>query len=350
MQNTRESQLHQFGKMVFEGAEGKTMGLPPSPHPRFTPPVDFTIERVEIEKGIPWAGWAGRRPDIVLTSPDGRKLVVEVKNTSGKGPDYSRDLEKAGFWLAVELDVSAWEKHPEKRPDFSSRSMLQDVAGQFRWLMPGRPAALLEWEEYSLPYRVYDKDLWLSWVRESREVNLASYGRAEHMDLWSCEMIPHGVNSPWAAAVQSPECPPPCLQVEGLGLLSAATYRYEPPGIPRRMWPFYIGEDVETGWVLHRNGVPLPEYQVRSLPAGHYQAVWTEVSEGDPSFYIGSYLHKLDRVVETRDASLFHFQGELVENRVWPIRPTWKKAVQDIFAHLVPGATPTFQQCPQHAK
>ena len=339
-QNGYESELHLFGKMVFESAEGQTIELPPSPHPRFTPPGQFAIQRVEMEKGIPWAGYNGRKPDIILTDPDGRKLIVEITNASAKSANYCGDMERAGFWLAVELDVRAWKGHVEKRPDFSSGSMLQDIARQFKWLAPGRPAQLMEWEEYRMAYEVYDKDAWLAWGRESMEVNLASYGRAEYMDWWSCKMIPRGVSSPWAAAVQSPECPKACLALGPQLTMTAGTYNQ--PGPSNAGWPFYIGQEVETGWVLHRDGVPLLKYRVRSMPGGCYQGAWSGVYSEPNIFGPPFFDDKWDQVLETGDTSLFRFEGERVEHRVWPIRPRWKQAVEDIFADLVPGARPTY--------
>ena len=99
MEPTKESELHAFGKMVFEDAEGKTIRLPMAQSPRFNPPLEHRIKRVEFEKSLPYVGHNGRRPDVVLTSTEGVKIIVEVNYANGKGVDYGLDLARAGSWL-----------------------------------------------------------------------------------------------------------------------------------------------------------------------------------------------------------------------------------------------------------
>ena len=94
MKNMRveESELHLLGKAVFEDAEGKKICLPPHPSPRYNPPLEHTVKKVEFEKELPYVGYYGRRADVVLTTDDGLRIVVEVKNTHGKGAIYVSDL------------------------------------------------------------------------------------------------------------------------------------------------------------------------------------------------------------------------------------------------------------------
>lgn len=45
---------------------------------------------------------------MVLTSEQGTKLVVEIKNSNGKVNRYLGDMAQAGLNLVVELDVAVW--------------------------------------------------------------------------------------------------------------------------------------------------------------------------------------------------------------------------------------------------
>ena len=149
----KESQLHLLGKEVFADAAGKTIKLPPAPSPRFTPPRKFRIKKVQTEYPLP-VGRGGRRPDIILTDDDGIKIVVEVSNAYHKGKRYFDDMDFGGFSLILELDVSKWRDNKELRPDFSSRSMLQDMIDQCKWLSAGK-ARPIGWVEQELPYCIY---------------------------------------------------------------------------------------------------------------------------------------------------------------------------------------------------
>lgn len=152
--NIHGGQIHELAKVCFEDSVGKVLNLPRSVTPRFDPPRQFHVSRVEFERPIPFAGYNGRRPDVVLTSEDGLKLLIEIKNTNGKSAQYGWDMSDAGFWLVLELDVSNWKSHPELRPDFSSAEMLQQVMDQTYWLSAGKPRSI-EWRSYTLRYRDY---------------------------------------------------------------------------------------------------------------------------------------------------------------------------------------------------
>ena len=149
MQRVTEANIHAYGKMIFEDAEGQTIRVPEAPSPRFSPPKTFTVKRVDIEREVPWAGHNGRRPDILLTSPEGTKLVVEIKNSNGKAICYGEDLEQAGLWLALEIDVAPWKDNKLLRPDFTNPAMLQSVIDQATWLVPGKPRPM-SWKPYGM--------------------------------------------------------------------------------------------------------------------------------------------------------------------------------------------------------
>ena len=126
-----------MGKSVFEDAEDKDIQLPAPPSPRFNPPLRHTVKKVELEKELPYAGHNGRRADVVLTSAQGIKVIVEVKYSNGKGINYGFDVNDAGHWLVVQLDVARWKEDKCLMPDFSSPNMLQGVLDQVVWLSPG---------------------------------------------------------------------------------------------------------------------------------------------------------------------------------------------------------------------
>ena len=117
-----------------------------------------TVKKVEFEKELPYVGHNGRRADVVLTSADGVKIIVEVKYSKGKGIDYGLDLARGGHWLAVELDVARWKEDETLLPDFSSPMMLQSVLGQVAWLSAGKPCPM-EWRPYTEIWHKYEHDV-----------------------------------------------------------------------------------------------------------------------------------------------------------------------------------------------
>ena len=204
MVSIRESELHLLGKAVFDDAVGQDICLPGAVSPLFTPPLKHRVTKVELEKELPFAGHNGRRADVVLTSAEGVRIIVEVKYSNGKGMGYGFDVARAGNWLAVELDVARWKDDVTLLPDFSKPGMLQRVLNQVTWLNPGTPS-LMEWMPYSQEWRKRVEDnlgqwheLWYEehgWVLHRDGVELREYRirqpgdyipKAEHLHLSCC--------------------------------------------------------------------------------------------------------------------------------------------------------------------
>ena len=273
----KESQLHEYGKMLFEDAAGQTLRLPQCESPRFCPPEAFSVARVEFEKGIPWAGYAGRQPDIVLTSTFGTKLVIEIKNSSGKDSNYISAMEQAGFTLILELDVSTWRNYPELRPNFSEPAWLSNVMVQARWLSPGK-AFHCEWEQYREGHHVYD------------------------------------------TAMPSEEFERRCIEASSNG--DPISISLGP--VDRR--PDYLGWQIENGWVLCRGGKRLEDFCVREIGGTEFQAVDHGGKLGPPA---GSFMR------------FEKYPGMMPDLWMGPLRtaPTeWRLAVDDVFSHVAPNA------------
>ena len=107
---------------------------------------------------VPFVGHNGRRADVVLTSAEGVRIIVEVKYSNGKGMGYGFDVARAGNWLAVELDVARWKDDATLLPDFSRPGMLQGVLNQVTWLNPGTPS-LMEWMPYTQIWHKNEHDV-----------------------------------------------------------------------------------------------------------------------------------------------------------------------------------------------
>ena len=317
-----ESQLHEFGKACFEDATGKTVALPGTVNPRFDSPKTFHIKRVEFEKPIPYAGYNGRRPDVVLTNEHGHKLVVEVKNTCGKGFSYCTDMDVVGMSLVLGLDVGRWETERALRPDFSQGSPLQTVVNQTEWLIPGKPQSM-EWWPYGLSlfecpnsgcgtcrllvggYLQHEVNETLGVTEKLRlfygTPMLGVSGLAKHYNLSIDEVIEQVYK---AMSEQPTFCG-----------LEKEEDRKPDPGRSYR----------EHGWVLRRNGAELPQYRIRRMPNGYQPVVYkTTLEVASPD---GRYT-PVDDVVANRDGNSFD------------VRPTWKLAVKDLFAELAPGVVP----------
>ena len=243
MGTTKESELHILGKSVFEDAEGKDIQLPAGPpSPRFNPPLRHTVKKVEWEKELPYAGHNGRRADVVLTSVQGIKVIVEVKYSNGKGMNYGFDVNDAGHWLVVQLDVARWKEDKCLMPDFSSPNMLQDVLNQVVWLSPGKPCSM-EWRPY--------KDIW---------------HRYEH-------------DVPPDRDAASREAAARWLPIQ----LSTVTV--------------HLGWYEEHGWELHQNGGALREYRIRQPDGGGFQAFHNHFDRGSLGPPVYSRHHK-NRILE----------------------------------------------------
>ena len=324
-----ESQLHKFGKMCFEDAEGKTIKLPPAASPMFDPPKIFNIKRVEFEKDIPYAGYVGRKPDILLTNEHGHKLVVEVKNSSSKNENYLQDMGVVGMSLVLELDVSKWKKQTSLMPDFSKGSPLQTVISQTKWLSCGQPREM-EWRPYALV--LYECD--------SEDI------------CHSCQMLRRGFRSgrrgnSLRLFYSSPGAPLSVLAREtGLGrdevhrkvYQGLATFSIDCKRVSL-VTPTLDGKYIdsiedrnpdktqrEMGWVLLRDGRELPRYRIRRLSEG-FQAVVYE-----HSFEMGQPDHD----------QIYDFQQKLANNP-FPIQETWKAAVKNLFSRLAPFAIPLYE-------
>ena len=321
-----ESQLHKFGKMCFEDAEGKTIKLPPAASPMFDPPKTFNIKRVEFEKDIPYAGYVGRKPDILLTNEHGHKLVVEVKNSSSKNENYLQDMGVVGMSLVLELDVSKWKKQTSLMPDFSKGSPLQTVISQTKWLSCGQPREM-EWRPYALVLYECDSEDICNLCQQLRGgFRRGRKGQSLRLFYWSPsdrlatlasraglgmdearEKIYSGLSS------FSTDC-----QKVSILTLSPDEKRIEAiedrnPDRTHR----------ETGWVLLRDDKELTQFRIRRMPDGFQPVIYGQgfangSSKGDP---------------------VFDFQRNRDENP-FLVHRTWKEAVKELFNRLAPGADP----------
>lgn len=300
----KESHLHLLGKEVFADAAGKTINLPPAQSPRFTPPRKFRIKRVQTEYPLP-VGIGGRRPDIILTDDDGIKIVVEISNAYHKGRRYFDDMDFGGFSLILELDVSKWRENKSLRPDFSSRSMLQDMIDQCKWLSAGKPRPI-RWVEQELPYCIYTEE-------KTRE------------DLKQLEAQGVGEDQ---------------LNYEHLRKLGAT---------PAIMTCFFL-------W---RDNAPLPGYTILKVGDGRFLAAQFSIEPKRRDLPIIDYWETLPVYTRT-----FHSPGESCPKSCQPLgkyghrhregqvfkhwegkpRMQWKQAVDDIFAKVAPDVTPIYDK------
>ena len=325
-----ESQVHEYGKMLFEDAVGQMVKLPASPSPRFHPPKTFSVKRVEFERGVPWAGYAGRQPDVVLTSEQGTKLVVEIKNSNGKDNRYLEDMAQAGFNLVAELDVSVWKRRrPDLRPDFSDPQMLQGVMNQVRWLSPGKPC--------QMSWRPYGMVLYTSCAQEAEcdASCRAVYGGqgfvrsgADGQRLDGGKMFYRFPEISLAAAAEQ----------LGMTLDDTRTHIYQllvksyceckglsvvtrgSNGTVISMADRNPGDtERETGWVLCQDGTELPDYRIRKVEADRYQAIVYPCALG------GNQMLPVAFDESRRDVT-------------FPVQPRWSLAVHDLFGRLAPLA------------
>jgi len=300
----RESQLHLLGKEVFADAAGKTIKLPPAQSPRFTPPREFRIKRVQTEYPLP-VGREGRRPDIILTDDDGIKIVVEVANSYHKSKRYFDDMDFGGFSLILELDVSKWRGNKELRPDFSSRSMLQDMIDQCKWLSAGKPRPI-GWVEQELPYCVY--------TDEKTQEDLK---RLEEKGIREDQ-----------------------LKYEHLRYLGAT---------PAQMTCFFL-------W---RDDAPLPKYTILKLDDDRFQAAQFSIEPKHQDLPIIAYWQTLPVYARTihspgescpdscRPLGKYgyrHREGQVFKHWEGKARIQWKQAVDDIFAKVAPDVTPIYDK------
>ena len=308
----KESQLHLLGKEVFADAAGKTIKLPPAPSPRFTPPRKFRIKKVQTEYPLP-VGRGGRRPDIILTDDDGIKIVVEVSNAYHKGKRYFDDMDFGGFSLILELDVSKWRDNKELRPDFSSRSMLQDMIDQCKWLSAGK-ARPIGWVEQELPYCIYTDE-------KTQE------------DLKRLEAQGIGEDQ---------------LKYEHLRFLGST-----PASI--------------TCFFLWRNEVPLPRYTILKMDDERFKAAQFSIEpkrRGLPIIAQWETLPVYNTTIHSPGSTCPescepivkhghpHREGQVFKQWEGSPRGRWEQAVDDIFERIAPGVTPIYtkgklqaQQC-----
>ena len=293
MATIRESELHVFGKTVFEDAVGRNIRLPVPVSPRFNPPLEHRVKRVEFEKELPFVGHKGRRVDVLLTSSQGVKIVVEVKHFNGKSIDYGFDLARAGNYLAVELVVSRWKDDKTLLPDFSSPAMLQGVLNQVAWLNSGKPCTM-EWMPYTEVWHKYEHDVPGDRDEASRAV---------------------------------------CAQY----------------GINLRTVTVHQGSHKEHGWELHRDGKGLGEYRIRQpndcTRTRHRCDGPHPDGGGFQAFDADHVPRSVFRIGQTFSK---HVPGRILEPReqedAWaaPVRTLWKDAVKDLFSYRAPGCEPIF--------
>ena len=310
----RESQLHQFGKMCFQDAQGKIIQLPASVSPLFDPPKTFHVSRVDFEQPIPHAGYTGRRPDVVLTNPAGHKLIVEIKATNGKGADYQADMHNVGMSLALQVDVSKWDSQRELRPDFTQGNPLQTVVNQSIWLSAGVPRTM-EWRPYALALgecpgteRHCFCTQWSGGY---------AYFTPEHRYRLVC--LGPTANAPTLASELRTEVDDIRATVyRKLATSEIACHREKPLtdcGLLSR----------EVGWALHRDGALLPQYRIRKKATGYQAVVY------DCAFVAGEFQHSPVPVQDFMDKQA---------NNPFVMRDTWQAAVNDLFKRLVPMAEP----------
>ena len=320
-----ESQLHQFGKMCFEDAEGKSIRLPKSVSPMFDPPQTFFIKRVEFEKPVPFAGFTGRRPDILLTDENGRKLIVEITCSNSKGENYLHDMSAVGMSLALELDVGKWKNNPALMPDFTQGTPLQSVVNQTKWLSPGQ-AKEMEWRPYAIV--MYECESENCSACRMLRGGFFSYRRPIFTRLFYTTP-----GAPLSVIAKELNLEPNQARDLVLKRLSSFSIDCKQVSIltltPDEKYIDSIEDRFpektfrETGWVLVREGKELPSFRVRKTPEG-FQAVVYRMG-----FSIGE-----DNLGQVSD-----FQQQMKDNP-FPVRQTWRDAVKDLFRHLAPMATP----------
>ena len=321
-----ESQLHQFGKMCFEDAEGKTITLPKSASPMFVSPMTFSVSRVEFEKAVPFAGFTGRQPDLLLTDENGRKLIIEITYSNSKSENYIHDMGAVGMSLALELDVGKWKKNPAIMPDFSQGTPLQKVIDQTKWLSCGLPREM-EWRPYAFVLYECGNDYSCKFCQMIRGgVRVGSRGLTTRLFYYS----PHDKLSDIAKQaglelVEAREKVYGGLSSYSIDCKDVSVMHTTPDG----KWIDSIEDRLpdrthrELGWVLLRDGIELPKYRVRRMSGG-FQAV--------------VYKHGFEIGQPDRD-QINDFQN-MISSNSFRVRKTWKEAVKDLFQHLAPLATP----------
>ena len=313
----RESQLHQFGKMCFQDAQGKVIRLPVPVSPLFDPPKTFHISRVDFEQPIPHAGYTGRRPDVVLTNPEGHKLIVEIKVTNGKGADYQADMHNVGMSLALQVDVSKWDSQRELRPDFTQGDPLQTVVNQSIWLSSGVPRTM-EWRPYALALMTCPGMEPRCFCNAWSGGNAHAYFTPEHR--YRLVYFAPMANAPTLATEMERSVEDIRATVyRELATTETKCHEAKPLtdcGLLSR----------EVGWALHRDGALLPQYRIRKKATGYQVVVYycdfeTRQSQHSPHPPVQEFMEKQ-------------------ANNPFLIRDTWQTAVKDLFKHLAPMAEP----------
>ena len=207
-----------------------------------------------------------------------------------------------GFSLILELDVSKWRENKELRPDFSSRSMLQDMIDQCKWLSAGKPRPI-GWVEQGLPYCIY--------TDEKTQEDLKR------------------------------------LQAQGIGedQLKHEHLRYL-GATPGNMTCFFL-------W---RDDAPLPKYTILKLDDECFQASQfsIEPKRGLPIIAhwetLPVYATTIHSPGETCPESCQsavkyshpHREGQVFKHWEGKSRKRWEQAVDDIFERVAPGVKPIF--------
>ena len=311
--------------MCFEDAEGKTIKLPKSDSPMFDPPSAFAIKRVEFEKSVPFAGFSGRQPDVLLTDENGRKLIVEITYSNTKGENYLHDMGMVGMSLALELDVGKWKNNLSMMPDFTQGSPLQSVVNQTKWLSPGL-AREMEWRPYAMV--LYECESENCSACRMLRGGFFSYRRPVFTRLFYASpgeplsVVARQYNLDMSLARKKvierlASFSVDCKQVSIVTLTPEGKY------IDSIKDRFPEKTFREIGWVLLRDGKELPAFRVRRAFDG-FQAV----------------VYKRGFSVEEPNLEqVFDFRQQMTDNP-FPVRQTWKEAVQDLFRLLAPRATP----------
>ena len=225
---TQESPETKLLKMAFKGLTGP-VELPPAPSPYWNPPNLFHVRDIEFEADIPGIGRAGRRPDVTLVDVDGRRMAVELCNTSPKTESWVRDLASVGM-LVIEVDVH------NNTPDLGAPSgeRVSKLLRAAKWLNPGPDGSgaksVLQWVPYTniLSYFqacetglilerdgkevaikiLFEKGRWRSVVGNSQGREMRAGPAEAAQDAWEAA---HSASYPYSSL-------PPCPTVTSMGI------------------------------------------------------------------------------------------------------------------------------------
>ncbi len=310
-----ESELHQKGKECFRYSEGMTIRLPDNCDPRFDPPKTFTISKVQIEQPLPRVKRRAEvRPDVTLTNPSGQTLLVEVTKTNSKTRRYTQQINSAGVFLALDLNVDNWEKGfaPEPQLDQDRAQFTQMALDQTTWLVPGLPGHM-EWRPYAIViyecnshrcgpctaslggFRKHRDRKQLRLRYESPPLPLHALAKREHLSLEETRKTTYRQLS--AISI-------PCPEVSTV-TLNPSEDRYD--AITDRSPETTVRE---TGWVLVRDGEELTKFRVRKAPDGFQPVIYNQ------NFWSGrDQPHPVDDFINNRS------------NHPPTGKPTWIEAV-----------------------